>query len=107
MNPMNGIRGKNFIHKMLPTALICQSKALKVLMQSDMPFGLSRQQSTKFVPLCRLNYQSHGIEFVSDFLSSLTIFGNIWRIKLLLQKLCHWNLNFRAEMDGNFCCKMD
>ena len=33
MNPMNGIR-RNFIHEMLPTALICQSKASKVVVQS-------------------------------------------------------------------------
>ena len=37
---MNGIRGNNFIHEMLPTALICQSKAARVLLQSDMPLGL-------------------------------------------------------------------
>ena len=29
-----------FIHEMLPTALICRSKTPKVLMQSDMPLGL-------------------------------------------------------------------
>ena len=40
MNPVNGINGNKFIHEMLPTALIDQSKAPKVLMQSDMPFGL-------------------------------------------------------------------
>ena len=40
MNPMNGIRGNKFIHEMLPTALICQSKATKVLMQSDMPLDI-------------------------------------------------------------------
>ena len=40
MNPMNVIRGNKFIHEMLPTVLICQSKATKVLMQSDMPLGL-------------------------------------------------------------------
>ena len=39
MNPMNGIRGIKFIHEMLPTALICQSKAPKVFMQSNMPLG--------------------------------------------------------------------
>ena len=37
---MNGICGNTFIHEMFPTALICQSKAPKVLMQSDMPIGL-------------------------------------------------------------------
>ena len=37
---MNGIRGNKFIHKMLPTNLICQSNAPKVLMQSDMSLGL-------------------------------------------------------------------
>ena len=37
MTPVNGIHGNKFIHEMLPTALICQSK---VLMQSDMPLGL-------------------------------------------------------------------
>ena len=40
MNAMNGIRGNEFIHEILPTALICQTKAPKVLMQSDMPLGL-------------------------------------------------------------------
>ena len=40
MNPVNGIHGNKFIHEMLPTALICQSRAPKVLMQSDMPLGL-------------------------------------------------------------------
>ena len=29
-----------FIHDMLPTAMLCQSKAPKVLMQLDMPLGL-------------------------------------------------------------------
>ena len=37
---MNSIRGNKFIHEMLPTALICQSKAPKVFMQSDMLLGL-------------------------------------------------------------------
>ena len=45
MNPVNGIRRNKFIHEMLPTALICQSKAPKVLMQSDIPLGL--RSSTK------------------------------------------------------------
>ena len=40
MNPVNGIRGNKYIHQMLPTALICQSKAPKGLMQSDMSLGL-------------------------------------------------------------------
>ena len=39
MNPVNGIRRNKFIHEMLPTALIGQSKVTKVLMQSDMPLG--------------------------------------------------------------------
>ena len=39
---MNGIRGNKFIHKTLPAALIGQSKASNVLMQSDMPLHLSR-----------------------------------------------------------------
>ena len=38
---MNGIRGNKYIHEMLQTALIWQSKSPSVLMQSDMPFGLS------------------------------------------------------------------
>ena len=76
MNPVNVIRGNKFIHEMLPAAMICQSKASKVLMLSDMPLGLRssakkgtvirsiqadnfkdttvRHQSTKFVPLCRI-----------------------------------------------------
>ena len=88
MNPRNGIHGNKFIHEMVPTALICQSKAPKVLMQSDMPLGLCssakkgtvissiqadelkhttvRHQSKKVAPLCRLNYRSHGIEIFSD-----------------------------------------
>ena len=39
---VNGIRVDKFIHEMLPTltALICQSKPPKVLMQSDMLLGL-------------------------------------------------------------------
>ena len=37
---MNRVRENKFIHETLPTALICQSKASKVLMQSDMPLGL-------------------------------------------------------------------
>ena len=40
MNLMNVIRGNKFIHEMLPTAMIYQSKAPKVLMQSDMPLDL-------------------------------------------------------------------
>ena len=40
MNPIDGIRRNKFINEMLPTALICQSKASKVLMQLDMPLGL-------------------------------------------------------------------
>ena len=40
MNTMNDIRGNKFIHEMLPTAMIYQSKAPKVLMQSDMLLGL-------------------------------------------------------------------
>ena len=79
---MNVIRVNKFIHEMLPTAMTCQSKAPKVLMQSDMPFGLARRrallsvqyrqmnfkhttvrhQSTKFAPLCGLNYRSQDIE---------------------------------------------
>ena len=38
MNPLNDIYGNKFIHEILPTALICLSKAPKVLMQLDMPF---------------------------------------------------------------------
>ena len=37
---MNGIHGNKFIHEMLPTTLICQSKAPKVFIQSDMPLDL-------------------------------------------------------------------
>ena len=37
---MNRICGNKFIHEMLSTALICQWKTPKVLMQSDMPFDL-------------------------------------------------------------------
>ena len=37
MNPVNGIRWNKFILEMLAAALICQSKASKVLVQSDMP----------------------------------------------------------------------
>ena len=40
MNPVNGIRGNTFMLEMLPTALICQSKAPTVWMTSDMPLGL-------------------------------------------------------------------
>ena len=40
MNPVNGIHGNKIIHEMLPTAMICQSKTPKVLMQSDMPLCL-------------------------------------------------------------------
>ena len=40
MNPVNSIRENRFIHEMLPTALVCQSKAPKVLLQSDIPLGL-------------------------------------------------------------------
>ena len=40
MNPVTVIRPNKFIHEMLPSAMICQSKAPKVLMQSDMPLGL-------------------------------------------------------------------
>ena len=40
MNIIDVIRGNKFIQEMLPTAMICQSKAPKVLMQSDMPLGL-------------------------------------------------------------------
>ena len=40
MNPMNVILVNKFIHELLPTAMICQSKASGVLMQSDMPLGL-------------------------------------------------------------------
>ena len=39
MNPMSCVRG-NKIHEMLPTALLCQSKAPKGLMQSGMPLSL-------------------------------------------------------------------
>ena len=92
MNPKNGICGNKFIHEMLPTALICQSKAAKVLMQSNMPLGLRRRallsvqsrqmsfkhttiqhQSTKFAPVCiLLNYRLHGIEVFNDIWSSVT-----------------------------------
>ena len=37
---MVGIRGNKLMHGMLPTALICQSKAPEVLMQSDMSLSL-------------------------------------------------------------------
>ena len=37
---MNNILGNKFIQELLPIALICQSKAPKVLMQSDLPLGL-------------------------------------------------------------------
>ena len=40
MNLMNGIRGNKFIHEMLPTALIYQSKAPKMFLQSGMPLSL-------------------------------------------------------------------
>ena len=111
---------------MLPTTLICQSKAPKVLMQSDMPLGLrrallsvqSRQmsfehitiryQSTKFAPLCRLNYQSHGIEIVSDLCSSLIVFGNISENKITLTKVVSLELKFEVcEMGENSRFKMD
>ena len=39
MNPMTVIRWNKFIYEMLPTIMICQSKALKILMQSNMPLG--------------------------------------------------------------------
>ena len=42
MNPVKGIRGKKFVPEICPTSLICQSKAPKVLMQSDMPLSLRR-----------------------------------------------------------------
>ena len=47
-NPVNVIHRNKFIIEMLPTALICHSKTPKVLMQSDMPFGLcsSAKKST-------------------------------------------------------------
>ena len=48
MNPMNGIRGNKFIHEMLPTALICQSKSPKVLMQSDMALGLRSSEKKDY-----------------------------------------------------------
>ena len=40
MDPVHGTRGNKFVHEIMPTALICQSKAPKVLMQSDTPLGL-------------------------------------------------------------------
>ena len=40
MDPVKGTHGIKFSNEMLPTALVCQSKAPKVLMQSDMPLGL-------------------------------------------------------------------
>ena len=46
MIPINGICGNKFIHEMLPTALICQSKASKIVMQSDMPLGLRNSAKT-------------------------------------------------------------
>ena len=55
---MNVIRGNKFIHEMLPTVLICQSKATKVLMQSDMPLGL-RSSAKKAL----LSVQSRQISF--------------------------------------------
>ena len=91
MNPLKGVHGNKFVHEMLPTALICQLKAPKVLMQSDMPLCLRSSakkgnvisvqfgqlsfkhtivthldQSSEFTPDCRLNYRSHGIEMFSD-----------------------------------------
>ena len=110
---------------MLPSALTCQSKPPKVLMQSDMPLGrralLSvqsrlmsfkhttvRYQRTKFVPLCRLNFRSHGIENFSDLSSRLVVFGNISENKITLTKVVSLEHNIFApkpemcEMDGNF-----
>ena len=111
MNPVNGTRRNMFIDEMLPTALICQSKAPTVLMQSDMPIGrrssarrrtlLSavqsrqmsfkhatvRHQSTKFAPLRRPNYRSHGIRIFSDLWFSLIVFGNISENKITLTKV--------------------
>ena len=49
MNPVNSIRGNKFIHEILPTAMICQSKAAKVFMQSDMPLGLRSNAKTATV----------------------------------------------------------
>ena len=63
--------------------------------------------STKFAPLCRLYYRSHGIEIFSDLWSSLIVFVTFLKIKLFWPKLCHWNLLFApkpevCEMDGLF-----
>ena len=105
---------------MLPTALIYQLTATKVLMQSDIPLreggqsGLMsfkhttlRYQSTKFASPCRLYYRSHGIEIFSDLWSSLIVFGNILENKITLTKVVSLELKIFApkpevcEMDEN------
>ena len=72
-----------------------------------------RHQSPKFARLYRLNYRLHGIEIFSDLWSSLIVFRNIWRIKLLenkitFTKVVSLELKYLApkpevsEMDVNF-----
>ena len=136
MNPLNDIHGNKFIHEMLPTALICHPKAPKVLMQLDMPFDpvarrrallsdQSRQMrlstlpyGTKAQSLRRsvdLNIGRTALKFFgSDLWSSLIVFGTIWRIQLLLQKVVNViGTSIFApkpevcEMDGNFRLQKD
>ena len=70
-------------------------------------------QSTKFVPLCRLYYWSHGIEIFSDLWSSLIVFGNISENKIAITKFVSLELKIFApkpevcEMDGTFGCKIE
>ena len=95
-------------------------------MQSDMLLGQRsgakkgtvkhttvRYQSTKFVPLCRLNYRSHGIEIFSYLWFSLIVFGDISENRIALTKVLSLELKFsprnrkcakRVDISG---CKMD
>ena len=56
-----------------------------------------RYQSTKFAPLCRLDYRSHGIEMFSDLWSSLVVLGNISENKITLKSCVILIENVRAE----------
>ena len=68
---------------------VARRRALLPLQSRQMSFKQTtvRHQSTKSAPLCRLNYRSHGIENFNDLWSSLTVFSNISKNKLLLQML--------------------
>ena len=117
MNPINGIRGNKFIYEMLPTALICQSKAPKVLMESDLPLGLrssAKKGNSRQISTLQYGIKAQSLRRSVDLIIGCTalkfsvIYDHILENKITVTKVVSLELKFFApkpevcEMDGNF-----